>query len=204
MIQDSINQALGALGQLGAVGKYFKNQSKAMNLEQVKAGTDTYKAQAQAKFNTEDDIAKLSELQKGIDTSTPEGAAKWKELEENKVVRGMHLGDINASQKDLEGKIAKKAGMKPIMRYGQQVGWDDGSKGLPSTEASMAYGAFRDVQAADAARQNALYRAAVAAETKQDQANNNFITIMGQNVRRDDPKYANIVKYAEKAEKENK
>lgn len=209
MIQDSVNQALNSIGAMTSVYKYLGNQKKqlaneaeANNLKQVKAGTETYKAQAQSIFATEDELKAQEELQANLDPNKPEYETLNKIIEENKKgLKGL-TGEMRKSQDELQKQIGAKAGMTPIMKDNQVVGWENGNEdNLPSAAQSTAYKAFAEVAKADAARQNSLMRAKLAAYTKQDQANNNFITIMGQNVRRDDPKYAKII---EQVDKENK
>lgn len=167
MIQDSVNQMLGAIAVGSRLGGDVLRQNKAVKLEDIESQLKGNRELS--KFNTElnEDIDKL---QKGIDTNTPEGAEKWKKFEAQKIKNNMDKVDFNADREDMYKELEKMGGIGKEPRTALQVKARSIMREDAGKRATYARDKFRE----------AMNRASNTASAMQQQANSNFTTNFGK------------------------
>ena len=186
MIQDSINQMIGSAAMATNLYKYHANQKEAKLNANIASTKKSLEDNANAAKQLDDQIAFAEKEQQGLDTSTPEGANKWKEMEALKVQSRMSQTDQAKSTKDLEANLTKLSGYKGGIpkNAGQTMAR---TVGIDNVTAN------NKLYMAQKMRQYSLESAKAAVEAKEEQANNNHITIMGQRIDASDPQYAALI-----------
>ena len=173
MIQDSINQMLGAVAIGSRLGGDILRENKATKLQeiesQLKGNRELSELTRETNFNA------LNELrQNNIDTSTPEGAKEWKKLEEENIIQNMEkqdmLDDLESQKKDMYKDLEKMSGKREEPRKATQVKARTIMREDASKRAYYAQSKYRE----------AMNRVSNTASAMQEQANNNFTTNFGK------------------------